>query len=268
MEDPDPPLTYLHAGYFWQDSRYRTFRSKGTTSWLAMLTLSGCGRMQSTKESLDLPPNSLALIRPGTLHDYGTKPGHEHWELLWAHFHPWPHWIWLLRHSEIDPGVAILRLNDFQVSKAEKSIREALSPVGNGWLKDYRMMNAIERMLMIVQPENERLPAERLRPILERLAKDHHQVQSLSDLAQVAGLSVSQFSRLFRSETGQTPRAYIEGLRIDHAKQLLQHTSLSIQAIAERTGFPNVFYFSNRFRKATGKSPSDYRRRVDIGSNS
>jgi AraC family transcriptional regulator of arabinose operon len=52
---------------------------------------------------------------------------------------------------------------------------------------------------------------------------------------------------------------YVEARRIERATQLLRVTSLSVKQIAEQVGFESPFYFSLRFKKATGISPSAYR---------
>ena len=68
--------------------------------------------------------------------------------------------------------------------------------------------------------------------------------------------------RLFREETGLSPYAYLLGLRIDKAKQLLaQYPKTSVAAIAANCGFQDPNYFSTCFKKKTGCSPLEYRRK-------
>ena len=57
-----------------------------------------------------------------------------------------------------------------------------------------------------------------------------------------------------------TPLQFIEQQRIDRARQLLEHTGHTIATVAHQVGFDNPFYFSRRFKQATGMSPSDFRR--------
>lgn len=68
-------------------------------------------------------------------------------------------------------------------------------------------------------------------------------------------------SYLFHAKFGQTLSAYITQSRIDHAKELLTHTSLPLNEISDKTGFSNSSYFHKQFKKATGMTPQQYRMR-------
>ena len=81
-------------------------------------------------------------------------------------------------------------------------------------------------------------------------------------IADAVQLSPSRLSHLFKEQTGVTPARFVELRRIDRAKGLLESSSLSIGAIAAATGFSSQFYFANRFRAATGTSPTSWRRRA------
>ena len=68
--------------------------------------------------------------------------------------------------------------------------------------------------------------------------------------------------RCFKAETNKTPFAYLTDLRIDRAKQLLAlHTCESIEIISAKCGFQDSFYFSTCFKKHTGLSPLQYRKK-------
>ena len=81
-------------------------------------------------------------------------------------------------------------------------------------------------------------------------------------LAQRCGISEVYFRRLFREQTGTTPKQYVLNIRLQHAKRLLSETALSVGEIAERCGFSNPYHFSRTFREQTGTTPSNYRRQM------
>ena len=86
-----------------------------------------------------------------------------------------------------------------------------------------------------------------------------HESLSLQDIAAHVGLNPSYFSRIFKQITGDSVTTCITKYRISKAKELLADDSMRLSEIAEGTGFNDVSYFSNTFKKMTGYTPSDYR---------
>ncbi|GIP41069.1 hypothetical protein J31TS4_43490 [Paenibacillus sp. J31TS4] len=90
---------------------------------------------------------------------------------------------------------------------------------------------------------------------------------TLEQLAQMAGLSVSHYSRLFRKYSGYSPIDYLTNLRMDRAKELLVLSGYRLKSIANSVGYADEFYFSRIFKKIEGVSPREYAKqhRVDLG---
>lgn len=84
----------------------------------------------------------------------------------------------------------------------------------------------------------------------------------LDDLARIARMSRRSFLRVFRSATGSPPLAWLIERRIERACSLLRHTDLTVTEIAFDCGFNDSNYFSRQFRKVTGGTPRDYRKRL------
>ena len=83
---------------------------------------------------------------------------------------------------------------------------------------------------------------------------------AMEDLALETGLSANYLGERFRAELGQTVTDYLNRLRIDRARDLLDRTSDSITDIALSTGFDSISYFGKIFRRHTGHTPREYRR--------
>ena len=79
-------------------------------------------------------------------------------------------------------------------------------------------------------------------------------------MAQLVGLTVNYFRRLFKEETGQSVSGYIAELRFRKAEELLFHTDHPVNKIGELVGFDNTRYFSTLFKKRFGKTPDHYRK--------
>lgn len=75
-------------------------------------------------------------------------------------------------------------------------------------------------------------------------------------LSEIAGMTLSSYSRAFKKMTGQTPSEYLTALRINHAKEILNHQSFTLREVAQRVGFQDEFYFSRLFKKREGISPT------------
>ncbi|WP_166242858.1 AraC family transcriptional regulator [Paenibacillus turpanensis] len=89
---------------------------------------------------------------------------------------------------------------------------------------------------------------------------------TLEQMAQMAGLSVSHYSRLFKKCIGYSPIDYLNHLRMDRAKELLVLSDYRLKAIAGSVGYTDEFYFSRIFKKIVGVPPREYANRHRVAS--
>jgi AraC-like DNA-binding protein len=104
----------------------------------------------------------------------------------------------------------------------------------------------------------------RQRPPGLRAAIDHARLHfagplRVDALAEMAGMSLSQFERSMHRALGVSPKQFLLGLRRDHAATLLVTTTLPIAAIATACGYYDQSQFTRLFRTATGVTPGAYR---------
>jgi transcriptional regulator GlxA family with amidase domain len=85
---------------------------------------------------------------------------------------------------------------------------------------------------------------------------------SLAVLAARAGLSPRHFARLFQQELGQTPATWVNGVRIQAARQMLEAGERPKQ-VAAACGFGDVDSFRRAFQRELNVTPADYRRRFE-----
>jgi transcriptional regulator GlxA family with amidase domain len=83
---------------------------------------------------------------------------------------------------------------------------------------------------------------------------------TVARLAERAGMSERHLARVFRSECGTTPADYVEDLRLEAAKQLLERSDLTVEAIARRVGLSGAAVLHRLFQRRLGVTPSTYRR--------
>lgn len=86
-----------------------------------------------------------------------------------------------------------------------------------------------------------------------------------ADLAAIVRLSVGHFTHAFKMTFGETPCHYVHRLRIQRAQTLMQRRELPLAEIALACGFCDQPHFTRLFRRVTGISPSEWRRRFGNG---
>ena len=104
----------------------------------------------------------------------------------------------------------------------------------------------------------ERRPLRELQAfVVEHPAED----LSVPALAERACMSERNFARAFRREVGMTPGAYVEAVRVDRARMLLETSDTPVEAVARECGFGTVETMRRAFSRRVQVSPSDYRGR-------
>jgi AraC-like DNA-binding protein len=126
-----------------------------------------------------------------------------------------------------------------------------------------------DKRLSLPEAGEERLPAghpvsaeipERLQRAISYIEQNLPNSLYLDDIARQACLSKYHFCRLFKKHVGTTPIQFMLNKRINRAKLLLGHPDFTISSVAIRTGFSDLSEFNKQFRKATGVTPSSFRK--------
>ena len=95
---------------------------------------------------------------------------------------------------------------------------------------------------------------------VQRWLPDHlDQDLTVDRLADRAGMSPRTFARTFRAETGTTPAAHVEELRVEAARRLLETTDQTVGAVARRVGFRHAETLHRAFVRRVGTTPDRYR---------
>jgi len=100
----------------------------------------------------------------------------------------------------------------------------------------------------------------RVAPALEHLARHCADAISIPELAALCHMSVTNFRRVFRRATGQSPHPYLTNLRLQMASTLLSGTDRKVLDVSLTVGYVTLSSFNRHFRAAFGMTPLDWRR--------
>lgn len=160
-------------------------------------------------------------------------------------------------YFENDPPVVKLIRRDDAPTGAEQLIRCEL-----------------EQMLIYMLRRNENIPLKvrilssnsaNHHAALTRRAEDYmrqhyREKLTLKDIAANLNVSISQLKLVFREQTGASVIGYLTDLRMKEAKRLIRENQYNFTQIADIVGYESIYYFSSRFKRITGMTPTEYAR--------
>lgn len=105
----------------------------------------------------------------------------------------------------------------------------------------------------------------RMDTLRQYIAAHLGQPLSLLDLAEQMHVSDRQLARIFKTELGMTPAAYLEAARVEAARQQLEATDTPLARVAHTCGFNTTDTLQRAFRRTLGITPTEYRNRFRTG---
>ncbi|MEK0313499.1 response regulator [Cohnella sp. 56] len=112
-------------------------------------------------------------------------------------------------------------------------------------------------------PSVDKLKAE-LRETIAYIEEHYREDISLHDIASSVHMSESGFSRLFKKQTGVSYVEFVTQLRLEEAKTLLLQPDQKVYEVSLTVGYQDSKYFSQIFRKYTGETPTEFRKRQGL----
>lgn len=256
----DVPIEVIGAGYMTVQAKAVSYRPSGTPSY-QLIYIKSCkapityiiGNQEFTAQKDD-----IILYRPYETQNYIYTSEHE---LLayWIHFDG----------TEIESLMKKLYINDIRVmhlTDPSISVPKTIKTIMNEINASHRFSNEIisgelctllAKLAQFNYLTNNNF--SKIDEIIDEIKINFSDNTSNQDYAYKCGLSLPHFLRCFKQVTGTSPLNYKLNIRINHAKQLITSTELSINQISQVVGFNDPFHFSRYFKKLTGHSPKEYR---------
>lgn len=131
-----------------------------------------------------------------------------------------------------------------------------------GPLERLRAQAVLQEWLYWILKPIPRTSAANSRAALERtkayIDSHYHENLTLEQLARIAELSPKYYADLFKKTYGLSTIDYVTEARLNHAKRLIAQSDMKLSDIAHQVGYNDEFYFSRKFKQATGLTPSAY----------
>ncbi|MEU8893136.1 GlxA family transcriptional regulator [Streptomyces sp. NPDC048442] len=173
---------------------------------------------------------------------------------------------------EVDPEAIYVRDGNVSTSAGVTSgIDLALALVEEDHGRDVALSIARHLVVFLRRPGNQaqfsaQLSAqtaqrEPLRDVQQYISEHPAADLCVESLAARAGLSPRHFARAFHIETGTTPGRYVERVRLEHARRLLEDSADGVEGISRTCGYGTPEAMRRAFVKALGTAPAEYRRR-------
>ena len=286
----------ISRNYFlleWHDYISPVLRTVGSATWESgfveparclydhefVVFLSGKGQVKLGARQLNCIPGSWFIVPPGIPHE--SRANQSGTKRLWVHFD----WIPLSDHSDtplfvyaptrpnhdfMRPAPAFVPRGDWSGELDETGKTEALLlDLETRWTSndgiEQRTCRALflEVLLRLFSDPSSAAHARRaddlalkVKAHLDRMPP---QTQSIQLDLESLGYSYAHLCRQFRNVFGLTPTTYLNALRIERAKALLETTDITVAEAAYTVGFSDPGYFARVFRKRVGLPPSRYR---------
>ncbi|MFZ2539843.1 MAG: response regulator [Oscillospiraceae bacterium] len=142
----------------------------------------------------------------------------------------------------------------------EKFYNEFYSCSSLNLLEDY-ITNKLSELSKQISSQN---PNDMLSRLVRYIDLNYQKDIKLEELAEIFGYNSAYLGKVFRNLTGDYFNTYVDKVRIAKAKELLSTTNLKVNDIAQKTGYSNYDYFSIKFKKIVGISPSVYRQTIKL----
>lgn len=248
----------------------------------------GCLYIRQDERNYEVRSNQFILLLPGKTH-YGYKPSSGFLSYLWVHFH--------LEHptytTESPNIISQPYLNAFNTPFSPYAHR--IDPSDEFYfIPEYGSLPSIKRSILLfsqlldtykrgkyasvihcyyslntfllefseemyLEYTKKNTSTDLLENIIEWIRRHYNENLTTSSVAEKFNYNPDYLSSLFKRHTGYPLLLYINLIRLNVAKDMLVHSSLSIKAISEECGFKDEKYFYRIFKKYNGTTPAAYR---------
>ena len=233
-------------------------------SYLFFYVREGEGTLTYEGKEYALGKGSCVFVDCHKQYSHATSPK-KLWTLEWCHFNGPTRGFVYDKYVERGGRPAFVPAD----GEAFQRVWEKLFALAKGsdYVKDMKINEGLGELLTLLMVESWHpedaadMPAKKKSVLPVKAYLDAHYAEkiSLDDLSARFYVNKFYLTRVFKEQYGQTINAYLLGLRITKAKQLLRFTEKSVEEIGLECGLGALHYFSRVFKEVEGMAPSRYR---------
>jgi AraC-like DNA-binding protein len=254
-------LYITDLGFYPAAATHYTFRQNGCPEMVIILCVSGKGRYETGSDSYPVIPGQFFILPPDEAHKYKADTN-DPWSIYWvriggnnlAKFCAQP-----VVKKSCKPTYAI------KVGEVCRLFDDLCATLENGYsLVNLNYANmALQHLLALLLfqlPENIKGTSGLADRVINFMRENVSDQYTLASLAFKFNYSPSQFSNIFKRETGFSPIDYFIHLKLQESCKLLDFTDLKIYEVASKVGYTDPYHFSKIFKKIMHVSPELYRK--------
>lgn len=240
-------------------------RPHGTNDYQIILVMRGTFTINHLDEYLTLESNEMIIIPPNVKNEYRYNPGSY---TMFIHFSGY----------EAQRLIRCYNFNYFtkyKLSDSKSITQYAEKIIAEMQAKKIGFINSCTSYLIqIITQIRREIDAEnakssntltiKLNRIAEDMQLNYAEKKKISAYAELCNMSLYGFIHTFTEKFGISPYQYLLNIRISKASFLLSQTDISISEISHSVGYEDQFYFSRLFKKHTGKSPTQFRKKSTL----
>lgn len=224
--------------------------------------LDGKAYLHYNNKTVTLTPGKVYLIPANLTYSYNCDNFMEH---IFIHFS-----MSIIPQKDLLSGIQ--KIIDFNVPKSEfKSIKKmfyAENIKAAMFFKSY----FYSLLFTVISPYDKQISRDiilykQYHVLYDYITNNLYADTTVSDICKNTGYSQRHISYKFKTDTGQTIKAYITELLVDKLKYMLSFTDIPIKEIASQLHFNDEFYCSRFFKKHMNISPREYRKRNKVESS-
>lgn len=274
MERQDPLVSSLYVtdiGYYPNATNHYRARKEPIDQFVLIYCVDGSGFYVLNGQEYQVEKNQFFILPADIPHVYGAKEGGA-WTIYWIHFcgnhaaiyaegMQTPQNINVAQNSRIRDRINIFEeiLSTLHVGESETNVDIEVLRYASSLLHHFLASMRFLGQFRKAMPINGSIVDAAIHYMQENIENRI----TLQNVLDYVGYSQSHFSSLFKKQTGQSPLAYFNQLKIEYACHLLKETDLKMNQICYKIGIEDPFYFSRLFSKAKGMSPTEYRNKAD-----